>query len=233
VGNSGLHRAIDARKSDTIPEYRPTASTEVRMRLNLHRAVAPLALALFGCGGNGDAVADDLAKDLAASSVRIELAGSNAQPMRFVSELEQVQQAEPVQRQRTPRHVAAKTADDRPDENLAVAPESQQELQVAEAPAPEAQAPAPEETVSAVPSVAPRPVALPVDVPTEGISAYGRAGSGRGTDGGGGIGIGDVIGVVIRGGGTGPDHCPPPRRRPRGRGFPINPIVSVVVPQAR
>jgi hypothetical protein len=192
----------------------------------------------LGCTGAsvGDsALTDELQKDLAASSVKIELAGQNpSQPMRFVSELEQIQQAEPVQRVKAPRRVAAATAGPKEDETTAVAPEAVQQVQVAEAPAPVENAPSNEPAVSAVPSVAPRPVALPVDVPTEGVSGYGRGGSGRGAGGAGpGIGIGDVIGVVIRGGGTGPDHCPPPRRRPRGRGFPINPIVGVNVPQLR
>jgi hypothetical protein len=185
---------------------------------SLSALVSTTAVLLACSGGSGAALTDDLQKDLASSSARIELAGqAGAQPMRFVSELEQVRAAEPVERTRTPRRVAAQTAGTDDQNTPAVAPESKQELQVAEAPAPAPTAPAPTPEVSAVPSVAPRPVALPVELPADGGRGYGGYGTGRGAEGIG-VGIGDVIGVVIRGGGVGPDHCPP-RRRPRTRGI--------------
>lgn len=189
------------------------------------RARTVVALGLTGLAacssGKGESMADDLKRDLEASATKIELANQGqAQPMRFVSELEQGKTAEPVERTRTPRRVAAKTAGVTPETQTSPTPEPQQEIQVAQA-TESPQAPLPTPEVSSIPTVAPRPASLPVDVPTEGGRGYGGGGIGTG-DNGSGIGIGDVIGVVIRGGGVGPDHCPP-RRRPRGRIF--NPII--------
>jgi hypothetical protein len=189
------------------------------MNIKLIRALVPFSAALLiACGGEGGALSDDLKKDLEASASTIELAGQpdTYQPMRFVSELEQGKTAEPVERTRTPRRVAAKTAGVEKDETTSPAPETAQDLQVAAVPSESPQAPEPTPDAPSVPSVSPRPASLPVDVPAERGRGDGNAGVGRGTDGTG-IGIGDIIGVVIRGGGVGPDHCPPPRgRRPRG-----------------
>lgn len=186
-------------------------------------ALGLLASATLACGGRGDAgpLADDLKRDLEASATQLELAGQGGQAMRFVSELEQGKSSEPVERTRTPRRVAANTVGTEPEQQSTVAPEVQQEVQVAQTVSEAPRAPQPVPDAPSVPMVAPRPAALPVDVPTEGTGrgAMGGGGVGNG-DYGGGIGIGDVIGVVIRGGGVGPDHCPPPRRRPRGRSFP-------------
>ncbi len=184
-------------------------------------AIGVVALVAAGCGGKGDsALADDLKADLDASKSQIELANRAAasQAVRFVSELEQGKSAEPVQRTRTPRRVAAQSAGFVPEDKTSPAPEVRQETQVAEVPSEVQQAPQPQPEVSSVPMVAPRPASLPVDVPSDGGRGVGAGGIGNG-DGGSGIGIGDVIGVVIRGGGVGPDHCPP-RRRPRGHIFP-------------
>jgi hypothetical protein len=188
------------------------------MRITLSRALVPLSAALFACSGDGRSLSDDLKKDLEASASSIELAGQpdTYQPMRFVSELEQGKTAEPVERTRTPRRVAARTAGVDKDETTSPAPEATQDLQVAEVTSEAPQAPQPTPDAPSVPSVSPRPASLPVDVPAERGRREGSVGVGRGTDGTG-IGIGDIIGVVIRGGGVGPDHCPPPRgRRPRG-----------------
>ncbi len=194
--------------------------------------LVPLALFVGACGSGGgsEALSDDLKKDLAASAAApLELAnaGGAYQPMRFVSEIEQSNGAAPVQRTRAPRRVAAQRANvEQPEQTESPAPEPQHEVQVAELPAEVQQAPAPEPDVPRVPTVAPRPSALPVDVPAApATGGYGREGSGGsggiGVGRGDGVGIGDVIGVVIRGGGVGPDHCPPRRRgRPR---FPILP----------
>jgi biotin carboxyl carrier protein len=206
-------------------------------RWSIHRAVAaaalvPLALVMVACGGGSgsEALSDDLKKDLAASAaspVELANAGGAYQPMRFVSEIEQSNGAAPVQRTRAPRRVAAQRANvQQPEETQSPAAEPQQEVQVAEVPAEVQRAPAPEPDVPRVPTVAPRPSALPVDVPSAPASGgFGRDGQGGaggiGVGRGDGVGIGDVIGVVIRGGGVGPDHCPPRRRgRPR---FPILP----------
>jgi hypothetical protein len=183
------------------------------------RVLVPLSAFLLACGGDaGKALSDDLQKDLEASASKIELAGQpdTYQPMRFVSELEQGKTAEPVERARTPRRVAAKTAGQDRNETTSPAPEAEQEVQVASVTSEAPQAPEPTPDAPTVPSVAPRPASLPVDMPAERGRGEGSGGVGRGQDGTG-IGIGDIIGVVIRGGGVGPDHCPPPRgRRPRG-----------------
>lgn len=193
--------------------------------------VSPVLATLFSvaCSSPGSDLADDLQADLNAASAKIELVSSMpAQPMRFVSELEQGKDAEDVERKQSPRRVAAAPTGLDSDEQQAAAPESQAEVLAASEPEPAPEAPEAVAEVSAVPSVAPRPAALPVDYPSEGggrgssVGVYGD-GSGRG----GGIGIGDVIGVVIRGGGVGPDHCPPRRGRGRRPG-----IGGVILPSA-
>jgi hypothetical protein len=181
-----------------------------------------MVAAVAACGGSGDAgsLTDDLKRDLEASATQVELAGqTGAQAMRFVSELEQGKTAEPVQRVRSPRRVAAGRTGPQPEETTSPAPEVRQEVQVAVAVTEQPQAPQPTPDAPTVPMVAPRPASLPVELPADGGRGTGSVGVGNG-DYGTGIGIGDVIGVVIRGGGVGPDHCPPPRRRPRGRIFP-------------
>ena len=194
------------------------------MRTTIVRFVVPILFAA-ACGDGAPEKAqltDDLERDLEATSgAKIELAsGAGAyQPMRFVSEIERTESATPTTRIRAPKRVAARTASVEKEETRSPAPEPVQEIQVAETPSETPQAPAPTEEVSSVPSVAPRPVPMAVDYPVTG-------GAGRGDhvghgDEGRGVLIGDVIGVIIRGGGVGPDHCPPPRRRPRGPIFRI------------
>ncbi|MGQ0648697.1 MAG: hypothetical protein ACT4P7_14145 [Gemmatimonadaceae bacterium] len=192
------------------------------MRARTVVTVGVVTALIVSCSGgrDGGPLADDLKRDLEASSTTLELAGQpNAQPMRFVSELEQGKTAELVERTRAPRRVASRTTGTEPKETTSPSPEVQQEVQVAEVVSEQPQAPLPAPDAPTVPMVAPRPASLPVDVPTDGGRGIGGRGVGNG-DYGTGIGIGDVIGVVIRGGGVGPDHCPPPRRRPRGRIFP-------------
>ncbi|MEO6446022.1 MAG: hypothetical protein ABIZ91_13705 [Gemmatimonadaceae bacterium] len=189
------------------------------MRTAFVRLIVPTAVLVLvaGCsaGGGQGTLSADLQKDLEASAAdRPVLATTAAQPMRFVSEIEQVQTAEPVQRAQTPRRVAAQSANLQQNETRSPTPEPQHEIQVAQLPSETAQAPAPESDVPTTPSVAPRPSPMPVDVPS--MEGNGRGGIGVGRDEGRGVGIGDIIGVVIRGGGVGPDHCPP-RRRGRGR----------------
>lgn len=199
------------------------------MRTSFMRMLVPLALAATACGrgaSDSSALTDDLRKDLEASSAAApELAGApNSPGMSVVSDIEQVNGSAPVERTRAPRKVAARAASLDRDESESPAPETANEVQVAQAPAETPQAPAAESDVPTVPSVAPRPAALPVDVPYQGTGGgggYGDGTIGTGRGDGRGAGIGDVIGIVIRGGGVGPDHCPPRRRgRPR---FPILP----------
>jgi hypothetical protein len=187
------------------------------MRARIITAIGLVAVTAASCSGRGDAgpLADDLKRDLEASAAQLELANqAGAQPMRFVSELEQGKTAEPVERTRTPRRVATKTTGNTPQEQTTPSPEPQQEVQVAQVTSEAPQAPQPSPDAPSVPMVAPRPASLPVDIPQDAGRGRGSIGTGAG-DYGTGIGIGDVIGVVIRGGGVGPDHCPP-RRRPRG-----------------
>lgn len=200
------------------------------MRTRLVRLLVPLAIASMACGRNASDTArmsDDLKQDLqAASSSKFELAGAdNAKSMAYVSELEQSNGAAPVQRAPIPKRVASRSASiAQPEDKSSPTPEPQAEVQVAQTPSEVTPAPAPEAEVPRVPSVAPRPSALPVDVPGGNVGGSGGYGSGRveGRGAGRGEGIGDVIGIVIRGGGIGVDHCPPRRRgRPR---FPINPL---------
>jgi hypothetical protein len=176
--------------------------------------VAVLSAVAMACGGDSQAtVADDLQRDLEASASSIELAGqAGARPMQFVSELEQGRGAEDIQRAPQPRRVASRVTGHAPEDQSSPAPETAQDIQTPQAAAEVSETPQPTPEAPSVPMVAPRPVSLPVDVPADG---YGRGAVGSGSgDYGTGVGIGDVIGVVIRGGGVGPDHCPPPRRRP-------------------
>ena len=196
------------------------------MRSSIVRLIVPIAFVVSACAkGTSDAgqLSDDLRKDLAASTAsRPELANASGdyQPMRFVSDIEQSNNSEPVERSRTPRRVAARSANSEQNETESPAPDTQNEIQVAQTPSEAPQAPAPDPDIPTVPMVAPRPAPMPVDVPSMEGTGRGGIGMGRGGEGRG-VDIGDVIGVVIRGGGVGPDHCPP-RRRGRGR-FPINP----------
>jgi hypothetical protein len=189
------------------------------MRTTIARLVVPILFAT-ACGtGASDKgqISDDLKRDLEATAgTRIELAnGTSAyQPMRFVSEIEQTESSTPTTRVRSPKRVAARTANHEQDESKTPAPETSQEIQVAEAPSETPESPSPAAEVPTVPSVAPRPAPMIVEYPAAGGS--GRGGEGSGAGGDHGVGIGDVIGVIIRGGGVGPDHCPPPRRRGRG-----------------
>jgi hypothetical protein len=194
------------------------------------RLVVPLAVFAAACGpdaSKSSQIGDDLKHDLEASSATLELASptANYKPMRFVSELEQTNNATPVERVRAPRHVATKNASTQDQQTESPTPEAPSEVQVAQTPSESPQSPTPSNDVPTVPIVAPRPAALPVDYPAADGSGRGRSGRGEGTTG---IGIGDVIGVVIRGGGVGDDHCVPPRRGGRGRGFPFPLRLQVV-----
>jgi hypothetical protein len=197
------------------------------MRTSLVQMLVPLAMVAAACGGGATRSAqlsDDLKQDLAASSApKLELASAagDFKPMRFVSDIEQTNASTPVSRAPSPRPVRKPAPEPQPqiEAPSETPPMVQEETQVAVTPQPE-------EAVSAVPTVAPRPAALPVDVPSSG--AIGdrddrRIGgpSDRGDRGGN---IGGIIGVVIRGGGVGDDHCVP-RRRGGGRSpFPIPPF---------
>lgn len=194
------------------------------MRTSRVQMLVPLAMFAAACGGGTNKSAElseDLKQDLAAaSSPKLELASQagDFKPMRFVSEIEQSTASAPAPRAPSPRPVRApvKAAPAPEPEEIVAAPPAPEETQVAEAPQSET-----DETVSAVPTVAPRPAALPVDMPSTGVIGDGGYGAGRGNGRGGEIG--GIIGVVIRGGGVGDDHCVP-RRRTGRRPFPILPM---------
>ena len=185
--------------------------------------IAALLLAASVSCGRSDAsdarLSDDLEQDLAkASASALELANGSGsyQPMRFVSAIEQVPQAEPERKKPQPKPTVRKnTSSDLAEEK---APEPEPEQQVATPVAEQPQVTEEAESVDVadaprVPIVAPRPAPVPVEVPSSGGSGVVGGGRTEGPD------WGDVVGVVLRGGRVDPGHCPP--RRPRGRGLPF------------
>jgi hypothetical protein len=186
-----------------------------------------LGLALLAACGKGSsksstAMNDELQRDLAAakSSDGIALASSATgyQPMRFVSDIEKTNTAVPISRSPAPRRVPRKQSAPEGTDEKSPDAAPQYEGMTGTAPAPEPEAEAPANDVPSVPSVSVNPRPTPVSVES-------TAGSGRGS--GGPPEIGDIIGVIIRGGNGGVDHCEPPGRRGRGRGgFPF-PIVQI------
>ncbi|HKG93365.1 MAG TPA: hypothetical protein VKA84_15770 [Gemmatimonadaceae bacterium] len=91
-------------------------------------------------------------------------------------------------------------------------PEETQDVPVANGTA----EPEPEPTEEPAPVITQRPVPIPVGYPgRDGNGGGGYGGMGRGGMGGGIGGV--LIGVVIRGGAVGDDHCDPHPRRNRGR----------------
>ena len=194
------------------------------MRSSALPIAALLLVASVSCGGSDAADAridQDLEQDLAkASASALELAnGPGAyQPMRFVSAIEQVPQAEPERRKPQPKPTVRKNTSTEAEDQKATDPAPQEEVAtpVAEQPQVTEEAEAVDVAEAPrVPIVAPRPAPLPVEVPSAGGSGAVGGGRAEGPD------WGDVIGVVLRGGRVDPGHCPP--RRPRGRnpGFPI------------
>jgi hypothetical protein len=191
------------------------------MRLNtlvmLGSSIA-LAAACTDRAGESTALSSDLKRDLdaAASTEGLQLAnaGSDYQRASFVSEIEQVRRAAPAPKAPRPRPIPRSSTGDSPeqertpveqDANAVVAPETP-------TPAPAEASPAADEP--RLPTVAPRPV--PASVEGAGPSPGDRGGR----DAGPPPEIGQVIGVIMRGGRVGDDHCAP-RRRPGGRGFPF------------
>ena len=174
-------------------------------------------LAMAACGRNEaqkvGALSDELRQELesAASSSQLELASAarDFEPTRVVSDIEKG--ATPSPQPSTSRSRRVRAPAPRPEPEVSPEPEpvyeESEEIAVAEA-APTAEEPQPAEPAP----VATRPTPTPVMFPAGG-SGEGEVGE---TDRGG-IGIGDIITVVIRGGGVGVDHCEIHDRR-RGRG---------------
>jgi hypothetical protein len=192
----------------------------------LHRTALVYATAFIAasCGGTGQSPSDELLRDLsAAQSSSIEMAAriQDYQPTRFVSAVEQLPVAAPT-RARAPKRVYNPPAvAEVPLTENAPSPEPAEEIV-------QTPVPAPEETkdVSSVPSVIPRPAATPATPAPSGDADAGRSNGPSRGEVLGGI-IGEAIGVVIRGGPVGQDHCIP--RRTRGRGGILLPLAMPLV----
>ena len=207
------------------------------MRSIAWRIAAPLLVVTAACGRGSDgsaALNADLQRDLAAASATgVELANGTKgyQPAQVVSSIEQSERSIPVQRRPVRKPVVHKNT--AADAETDKAPDPMPDVAV-NAPAPEPQQPEPAASdAPSVPIVAPRPAPLPVEVPNAGAGTRGAQNEGTGTRG---TDIGTLIGVIIRGGMAGDDHCvprrPPRRSRPIGNGFPIpNGLPPVFNPQ--
>ena len=188
-------------------------------------AALSLSFGAAACGGTGardTGLSEELERDLAAAaSSALELANSRAstEPLRVVSAIEQVATGAPESRRPKPKPTVSRTTS--PETAEAKAPDPEPEPVVS---APVDHEPEVTEEVEAtdvaeaprVPVVAPRPAPVPVEIPA--TSGGVPEGIGRGRNDG--PDWGDIIGVVIGPGRRDPGHCPP-RRRPRGVGFPI------------
>jgi hypothetical protein len=189
------------------------------MQNHVSRSIIAGLFLVAACGrGEPEQAASnsDLQRDLEAASspsgLQLASQAQGYQRARFVSEIEQTNQTAPAPKAAAPRRVRSQHHQQtvKPEETELVAEET---ATVAEAPEPEPQPTTEETTVAEAPSVpivAPRPAPAPV-------ANTGGMVSGRG-EGSVAIpeGIGGVIGVVIRGGGVGDDHCVPRGRRGRG-----------------
>ena len=198
-----------------------------RMRLHSLVIVGSSILLLAACrdrAPESTALSSDLKRDLdaAASADPLQLANSASsyQRARFVSEIEQTNRSSPLKELPRPRPVARARAGQLPEQQRTPTEEVANQVLVSDAPTPQPEAQAVASDEPRLPTVAPRPVAASVE----------SDGAGRGTrggrDGGAPPEIGEVIGVIMRGGGMGDDHCAP-RRRPGGRGFPFPRVLQL------
>lgn len=204
------------------------------MRVQTILGLVAVSLGAVACqrgSSKSAALPDDLKRDLqaAGSDQGLQLASSakGYVPAQVVSDIEQTNLSAPSQQVRKPKLTPHQRTGEVPAEARRTTSEPQpQQSETAPSPQPQAEQQAPAADEPRVPSVAPRPAPVPVEV--------GTADVGRGRDGGGPPEIGDVIGVIFRGGGRGgvdDDHCVP-RRRPGGigRGFPF-PLRAEQIPQ--
>lgn len=164
------------------------------------------------------ALNSDLKRDLeaAASTDGLQLANSagSYQRAQFVSAIEQTNQSSPSKALPRPRPVVHAKAGVTPQEQKSPDQQIASEVAAPESPSPQPEAQAPAADEPRVPTVAPRPVAAPVEGEGSAVGGGGGRGAGAPPD------IGEVIGVIMRGGRVGDDHCVP-HRRPGGRGFPF------------
>ena len=180
------------------------------MRRIVKMSALPVALVALACADGGSkraAASDELSEDLAlASAASLDLASEQASgKTNVVSAMELTPESAP-QKAAAPRKPVKRSATPKPTEEVAVAVETPTPAPEPAAPPQEVaapQGPAPSEE----PQAGPRPQPLPPVYPGD---------SRTGGEGGRGPGIGGVlIGVVLRGGGVGEDHC---EIHQRGRG---------------
>ena len=209
------------------------------MRTITKVTILPLTLAALACGQSDDhpgsnALSDELRRDLElAKSGGLELASSaqTFEQAHVVSAIELSPSAVGVARRSSPKEPKTQSVRPRParapkpamavESNESVKVPAREPVVVAEA-SPEPSAPAP----LPVPQPTHVPVSYPpadetgvegegdIDANGEGADADGE----RGDEGDGSV-IGDIIGVVIRGGAVDADHCEI-HDRARGRGRP-------------
>lgn len=181
--------------------------------------ITAAVLIAAACSPKSDPMSDELKNDLdvAASSDGLSLASNGGQSQQVVSAIEQSPPAprKVAASQRAIRHRRAESETPAPVEVEAGVPTAETELQSMED--------APVATTDDAP-VAPRPTPVMTSMPSG--SGEGRGGSGVGV----GVGIGiEVIGVILRGGSVGVDHCPPPgSRRTRQPVISINNRIPVI-----
>ncbi|MEO8193076.1 MAG: hypothetical protein ABI681_04440 [Gemmatimonadales bacterium] len=176
------------------------------------------ALALAACSGKDTAMNDDLKADLARASTGSEITLPAAQAgAQVVSAIERTTPPAPrrvAQSQRVAKHRPAPTRTPAPVEAEQADLSSEIEAAPAEV------SPTPTE-VAALPSPRPQPVAS-----SGGGAGEGAIGTGRGDRG---VGIGTIIGVVLRGGGVDGDECDPRTDgRRRGGTISINNRIPVI-----
>lgn len=169
--------------------------------------VTAAILVATACSPKSSEMSDELKKelDVAASSDGLSLA-SAGQSQQIVSSIEQAAPAPKriAASQRAVRHRCAEVGTPAPVIAEAEVPTSETELQsISDAPV----------ATSDDAPVAPRPTPVITNMPGGNGEGRGDSGVGVGT----GVAIGTIIGVVLRGGGVGEDHCEPPGQRSGAR----------------
>jgi hypothetical protein len=188
----------------------------VRTFIRLAGTAGVLALAAACSDKSTSGMPDDFKKDLERASTASEITLPQAQQsQQVVSAIERTSPParKVAQSQRVAKHKPAPTHNPAPVE----VQQAEVTNEVETAPA----APAPEPTVEApLPSPRPQPVAT-----NGGGTGNGDMGQGRGTRG---VGIGDIIGVVLRGGVVDGDDCDPRSEGARRGGILINSRIPVI-----
>ncbi len=188
------------------------------MRTFVRLAGVAGTLVFAACSGNNSAVSADLQKDLERASTASEITLPESQPAaQVVSAIERTTPPAPkrvAQSQRVPKHRAAPRA--------TPAPVEVEQPDIATEVEPQPVEPRPTLTEGVfIPSQRPQPVA------SNGVGDRdGRMGTGGG-DRGAGIGIGSIIGVVLRGGAVDVDECDPRTDGRRGR---VNTAINNRIP---